>query len=118
MSRQVDPDSNVEIEKAEEPSRRGFLGTLTKFALGIVAGAAYLTQGTAWATYSYACCNLAKPYSGGYCAYNCWKLASQGYHERTWTCPQGGTTYTCFECTTGARCWDPDWYCSDAWPAI
>lgn len=116
MSQQVDLESTVEIEGTGQPSRRGVLGTLTKAALGIVAGVASLTRGSAWAHgYHYACCHLAKAPSGGYCAYNCWKLASSGYHERSWTCLQGSTVYTCFECGSGATCWDPDWWCSDYW---
>ena len=117
MLRQLDADSTVEIEGTETPSRRGFLGTLTKAALGIVAGAAYLTRGSAWAHgYHYGCCHLAKPHSGGYCAYNCWKLASSGYRERYWTCLEGASTvYTCFECTTGDTCWQGSFYCSDYW---
>ncbi|HEV2853722.1 MAG TPA: hypothetical protein VHC97_13040 [Thermoanaerobaculia bacterium] len=114
MSRQVEADSTMEVEVAEQPTRRGFLGTLTKVALGIVAGVAHLSGEPARA-YEDACCYLAKPPSGGYCAYNCWKLASEGYHERTWTCSQAGVSYTCFECTKGATCWEGPWYCSDYW---
>jgi len=113
MLRPLNADPTVEIERTETPSRRGFLGTLTKAALGIVAGAAYLTRGTAYA-YQYGCCNLAKPSSNGYCAYNCWRL--EGYYERSWTCLEGASTvYTCFECTTGSTCWQGSFYCSDYW---
>jgi hypothetical protein len=101
---------------AEKPSRRGFLGMLTKVALGVVAGAAALTTGTAKA-YDVVCCHLAKAPSNGYCAYNCWRYAAQGYHERSWSCTYAGTVYTCFECTSGASCWNPDWLCSDYFPA-
>lgn len=118
MSRQVDADSTVEVEVAEQPTRRGFFGTLTKAALGIVAGVTHLWSSVdpAWAHYyHYACCHLAKPESGGYCAYNCWKLYDQGYRERSWTCLSGSTVYTCFECTQGPTCWEGPWYCSDYW---
>lgn len=120
MSRQVDADSTVEAEVAEKPTRRGFLGTLTKAALGIVAGVAGLWSSTesAWAHgYHYVCCHLAKPHSGGYCAYNCWKLYSEGYRERSWTCTYGSTLYYCFECTKGSTCWYGPFYCSDYFPA-
>ena len=120
MSRQVDTDSTVEIEAAELPTRRGFLGTLTKTALGVVAGVAHLWSSTesAWADgYHYACCHLAKSPSGGYCAYNCWRYSAQGYHEASWTCTYGSTLYYCFECTQGPNCWYGPWLCSDYFPA-
>ena len=120
MSRQVDADPTVEVEVAEQPSRRGFLGTLTKLALGVVAGVAHLWSSTesAWAHgYHYACCHLAKPPSGGYCAYNCWRYQAQGYTGRSWTCLQGSSSlWYCFECTMGSTCWYGPFLCSDYYP--
>ena len=132
MLQQVDPDPTLdaqleqklemlaELEPAEdapEPqSRRKFAGFLTKTALGVVAGVAgLLSAKPAKAYYNYACCCLAKSPSGGYCAYNCWRYASSGYHSTSWNCRDAGITWTCFECASGTSCWSGPWLCSDYW---
>lgn len=119
MPKQVDAKAPVELTPVTEQettssTRRGFFGTMTKAALGVVAAVStWLPGKAAMATYNYFCCTLALPSSGGACPWDCNLFRSAGYHGRWWYCYSGSTQYQCYECTKGPTCWYGPWLCSD-----
>jgi hypothetical protein len=63
------------------------------------------------------CCTLATHKE---CAYPTGNKAGYtcppGYHQKFWTCPEGGRTRHCGECTQSTQaCWYGDFLCSIWW---
>lgn len=100
----------LEASETSSPrsGRRGFLRNLSTMALaGLSAAAGILTSSpTATAAPGDGCCDLVFS-SSSYCHTYCVDAQRKYY---CWTC-NGGQCYCC-ECTSGASCYYPTWYCS------
>jgi hypothetical protein len=84
-------------------SRRKFLGLIGRCSLIVIGGlsSTLLRADPAAAHYTNGC-GLTKPHNP-YCAYNCWRYASQGYNSLAWLSTDNHNS--CFECTKATSCY-------------